>query len=148
MTRSKAAAHPRSTDINRRFCLQLRRQAEMDLTARELRHFNLHATCFPYKGLGGNYHCVEWPRMSADGSTFRWEGQSDNRDHAKAEAITHWLNTESEAVRKRQLEKWDPDLGLPVPAQTSESEPQMAMLPNDYHPGPRCSCRECLDQFK
>lgn len=23
----------------------------------------------------------------------------------------------------------------------------MAMLPNDYHPGPRCSCRECLREY-
>jgi hypothetical protein len=27
------------------------------------------------------------------------------------------------------------------------SEPQMAMLPNDYHPGSRCSCVECLRRF-
>lgn len=24
---------------------------------------------------------------------------------------------------------------------------EMAMLPNDYHPGPRCSCRECLRAY-
>jgi len=32
---------------------------------------------------------------------------------------------------------------------TSEkaSEPQMAMLPNDRHPGPGCSCRDCLRQW-
>lgn len=23
----------------------------------------------------------------------------------------------------------------------------MAMLPNDHHPGPRCSCRDCLDRY-
>lgn len=26
------------------------------------------------------------------------------------------------------------------------AEPQMAMLQNDYHPGPRCSCRDCQRQ--
>ena len=26
-------------------------------------------------------------------------------------------------------------------------EPTMPMLPNQYHPGPRCSCRECLVTF-
>ena len=24
---------------------------------------------------------------------------------------------------------------------------EMAMLPNDYHPGPRCSCLECLIRY-
>lgn len=24
---------------------------------------------------------------------------------------------------------------------------EMAMLPNDHHPGPRCSCRDCLDRY-
>ena len=28
-----------------------------------------------------------------------------------------------------------------------EEERVMAMLPNDYHPGPRCSCRECLRAY-
>jgi hypothetical protein len=23
----------------------------------------------------------------------------------------------------------------------------MVMLPNDHHPGPRCSCRECLRKY-
>ena len=27
-------------------------------------------------------------------------------------------------------------------------EPVMPMLPNDYHPSARCSCRECLEKFK
>ncbi len=25
--------------------------------------------------------------------------------------------------------------------------PQMAMLPNDHHPGPRCSCAYCLKKY-
>lgn len=27
------------------------------------------------------------------------------------------------------------------------SQEPMAMLPNDYHPSPRCSCRECLRRY-
>lgn len=30
--------------------------------------------------------------------------------------------------------------------QKERSRP-MAMLPNDHHPGPRCSCRDCLRQY-
>lgn len=30
-----------------------------------------------------------------------------------------------------------------MPTDTQSSAP-MAMLPNDFHPGPRCSCRLCL----
>lgn len=26
-------------------------------------------------------------------------------------------------------------------------EPGMAMLPNDHHPGPRCSCRPCVRDY-
>jgi len=46
----------------------------------------------------------------------------------KLEEAEHWalhaLRVSSEAARARSL--------------------PMAMLPNDHHPGPRCSCRECL----
>lgn len=35
----------------------------------------------------------------------------------------------------------------PKCAAKKTSAPTMAMLPNDHHPGPRCSCRECLDRY-
>lgn len=36
---------------------------------------------------------------------------------------------------------------VPQHASNTDTEGQMAMLPNDYHPGPRCSCRECLSRY-
>jgi hypothetical protein len=29
----------------------------------------------------------------------------------------------------------------------AQAPTRMAMLPNEHHPGPRCSCRNCLRQF-
>lgn len=41
------------------------------------------------------------------------------------------------ALAKRRLTSTKP----------AAQEQVMAMLPNDHHPGPRCSCRECLRQY-
>lgn len=36
------------------------------------------------------------------------------------------------------------EYGNPLAEENPTRYPPMAMLPNDHHPGPRCSCRECL----
>ena len=39
------------------------------------------------------------------------------------------------------------ELMIPWPASLGpepEEEPVLALRPNEYHPGPRCSCRDCL----
>jgi hypothetical protein len=91
-------------DINKTFCRLLRTTAQMDLTARELNHFRKNAGCLRSQSFGGTYYYIEWPKMAADGGTYTWEGQSDNADHAKAEAINDWLTRHSAAVRARHLE--------------------------------------------
>ena len=45
----------------------------------------------------------------------------------------------------------DSTAGIAADATTQTANPAphlpMAMLPNDHHPGSRCSCRECLQRF-
>lgn len=96
-------------DTNLRFCLILMQQVMLDLTARELKHFKANVGILVQKGFGGTYHVVEWPKMAKDGGTYMWEGQSDNRYHAKAEAIGDWLQLHAPAVRARHLEKGFPE---------------------------------------
>lgn len=55
----------------------------------------------------------------------------------------HDINAGSQLPSVEQLE----DMLDAVSKDKAAATPTMAMLPNDYHPGPRCSCRECLRGF-
>jgi hypothetical protein len=103
-------------DMNLRYCMILLQQTMLDLTARELRHFRANVGIVRQNSFGGTYHVVEWPKMDKDGGTYMWEGQSDNRYHAKAEAIGDWLKVHAPSVRARHLEKGFPE-EVPAPVE-------------------------------
>lgn len=90
-------------DINTRFCQKLLAQAKLDLTGRELKHFNQNVGCLKLSGAGGWYF-VEWPNMGEAGRTFSVEVQADNAYDAKAQAIRKWLDTQATAARQRHNE--------------------------------------------
>lgn len=103
--------------INRKFCNLLLQQAVLDLTGRELRHFRANVGCLRIRVSCRTWYLVEWPKMSADGSLYQWEGEADTAAHAKYQAIGHWLKEHAPKVRARYLEE-------PFPGEEKGSEPQ------------------------
>lgn len=74
------------------------------------------------------------------GVADRIERYADSSDPHHKAAITQLLHTLG-----RDARQWSDRHRATMDGSLSLSEPRpMAMLPNDYHPGPRCSCRECL----
>lgn len=90
-------------DMNKRFCQILLAQAKLDLTGRELRHFNKNVGCLKMSGFR-DYYLVEWPNMGEAGRTYALEVQADNANDAKAKAINKWLETHAPAARQRHTE--------------------------------------------
>lgn len=90
-------------DTNKQFCKILLAQAKLDLTGRELRHFNKNASCLKIPVFRGLY-LVEWPNMGEAGRTYALEVEADNVYDAKAKAINKWLETHAPAARQRHTE--------------------------------------------
>ena len=90
-------------DMNKKFCQIMLAQAKLDLTGRELLHFNKHAGCLKMSSFRG-WYLVEWPNMGEAGRTYSIELEADNANHAKAQAIQKWLETQAPAARQRHSE--------------------------------------------
>lgn len=78
------------SDINTAFCRNLLAIVKLDLTGRELRQLKNAGLTWsgpPHR----RYYFFEWPKMDGKDGTFYWEGQADNANDARAQALQDWL---------------------------------------------------------
>lgn len=99
-------------DVNARFCSIMLRQAKLDLTGRELKHFNRNCSALKIHSFR-DFYLVEWSRMSKDGRTFSLEVQADNANDAKSKAINNWLEHHAPTVRERHRQNGFLEDGTP-----------------------------------